>query len=732
VTQVAGHRVRLGGRVQGVGFRPFVYRLAQREGLTGWVRNLSGQVEILAQGPEPALRRFTESLLAQAPPLARPALLSVTSEIASVCQGFSVHGSDASEPADVHVPPDQFTCDDCLRELADPGDRRFGYPFINCTQCGPRYTLIDRLPYDRANTSMAGFGLCDACAAEYGDPADRRFHAEPVACSACGPALRFTGDDPLAALRRGEVLAVKGIGGYHLMCDALNPVAIATLRHRKHRPHKPLAVMLPSADWLHRLTHPTEAEAALIASPMRPIVLVRKRPAAGLPDGLAPGLNEVGVMLPYSPLHHLLLRGFGGPLVATSANPSGEPVLTDNAMVEARLGHVVDGFLHHDRPIVRPADDPVYRVIAGRPRPIRLGRGNAPLEIDLPFALRRPMLALGGQMKATIALGWGRRVVVSPHLGDMDTPRGVALLRQTAEDLQALYGVRAEALCRDAHPGYASARLARDWGMPVSQVFHHAAHASALAGEHAAAGDWIVFTWDGTGLGPDGTIWGGEALLGAPGRWQRCGSLRPFRLPGGDKAARQPWRSACALAWEADHDWTPDGHDTALLRHAWQRDINCAPTTSAGRLFDAAAAMLGLIATASFEGQAPMMLEAEAIGDDAAIALPLTRDPAGVWRSDWSPLLPVLCDTRRSIASRATLFHATMAAALLAQAEALRTKTGVSRLGLTGGVFQNRLLAETVSRHAESAGFSVFLPERLPCNDAGLSFGQLIEANACR
>jgi hydrogenase maturation protein HypF len=731
VTQVATHRVRLGGRVQGVGFRPFVYRLAQREGLTGWVRNLSGHVEILAQGPEQALCRFTESLLDEAPPLARPALLSVTPEVASVCQGFSVRGSDTLEPADVHVPPDQFTCDDCLRELADPGDRRYGYPFINCTQCGPRYTLIARLPYDRANTSMAGFGLCAACAAEYGDPADRRFRAEPVACSACGPALRFTGDDPLAALRREEVLAVKGIGGYHLVCDALNPIAIATLRERKRRPHKPLAVMLPSVDWLYRLTRPTEAEAAVIASPMRPIVLVRKRPDAGLPDGLAPGLGELGVMLPYSPLHHLMLQGFGSPLVATSANPAGEPVLTDNATVETRLGHVVDGFLHHDRPIIRPADDPVYRVVAGRPRPIRLGRGNAPLEIDLPFPLRRPMLALGGQMKTTIALGWDRRIVVSPHLGDMDTPRGVALLRQTAEDLQALYGVRAEALCRDAHPGYASARLVRDWGLPASTVFHHAAHASALVGEHEATGDWIVFTWDGTGLGPDGTIWGGEALLGAPGRWQRRGSLRPFRLPGGDKAARQPWRSACALAWEAGHDWGLGGHDIVLLRHAWERDVNCAPTTSAGRLFDAAAAMLGLVTTASFEGHAPMMLEAEATGDDADIALPLICDSTGVWRSDWSPLLPALCDTRRSIASRATLFHATMAAALMAQAEALRAETGISRVGLTGGVFQNRLMAETVSRHAEAAGFSVFLPERLPCNDAGLSFGQLIEANAC-
>jgi hydrogenase maturation protein HypF len=770
---ITARRMRLGGRVQGVGFRPFVYRLARREGLTGWVRNLSGQVEILAQGAEPALLRFTTSLLDEAPPLARPALLSVTQESTASREGFAVLASDADEPPDVHVPPDQFTCDDCLRELADPNDRRHRYPFINCTQCGPRYTLITRLPYDRPNTTMAGFGLCTDCAAEYANPSDRRFHAEPIACPACGPRLRFvsgTGADAtgeaaleaaLAALRQGKILAVKGIGGYHFMCDALSAGSIALLRERKRRPHKPLAVMLPQDDragWLGQLVCPTGAEMALLADPMRPIVLMRKRLGAAMPDGLAPGLDELGVMLPYSPLHHLLLRGHGGPLVATSANPSGEPVLTDNAMVESRLGSVVDGFLHHDRPIVRPADDPVYRIIGGKPRPIRLGRGNAPAEYELPFALRRPMLALGGQMKATIALGWDRRVVVSPHLGDMDTPRGVALLRQTAEDLQTLYGVRATALCRDAHPGYASTRLARDWGLPVIQVFHHASHASALAAEHArmdgdgtdSDGRWIVFTWDGTGLGPDHTIWGGEALVGGPGHWQRQASLRPFRLSGGEMAAPQPWRSALALAWESGHDWTPDDRDTTLLRQAWERGVNCVSCTSVGRMFDAAAAMLGLVTTASFEGQAPMHLEAvagndptgdgateddptedDAPGDDTTMSLPLARDSTGVWRTDWAPLLPALCDARRTIASRAALFHASLAAALLAQATVLRAETGISRLGLTGGVFQNRRLTETVQRLAEAAGFSIVLPERLPCNDAGLSFGQLVEADAC-
>ena len=730
------HRLTVSGRVQGVGFRPFIYRLAQREGVSGWVRNLAGQVDILAQGDPPALHRFAAALIREAPPAARP-LLTAAAEVTSrpLC-GFTILPSEAGSPRQVHVPPDLFTCDDCLREMSDPNDRRFGYPFINCTQCGPRYTVITALPYDRANTTLAGFPLCPECSAAYGDPADRRFHAEPVACPVCGPRLRYAGSaDPLdaaiAALHNGGVIAIKGVGGYHLVCDAGNPTAVAALRARKHRPHKPLALVLPQDDGLatlRALTCPTADEIALLTSPMRPIVLVRKRQADAV---LAPGVNELGVMLPYSPLHHLLLRRFGGALVATSGNVSGEPVLTDDPDAEARLGGIADGFLHHNRPIARPADDPVYRVIAGRPRPIRLGRGNAPLEIELPVALPHPILALGGQMKATIALGWGRRAVVSPHLGDLESPRALGLLRQVATDLQALYGVQAEALCCDNHPNYASTRRARGWGLPVRPVFHHAAHASALAAEYPGTGDWIVFTWDGAGLGSDGSVWGGEALVGTPGHWQRRASFRSFPLLGGDKAARQPWRSALALAWESGSAWSPGAQNTDLLHQAWQRGVNCPPTSSVGRLFDAAASMLGLADTISFEGQAAMYLEAVAAAAAQPVPLPLTRDATGLWRTDWAPLLPVLRDRRLAAAERAGCFHTSLAAALVAQAETLRAETGITRIGLTGGVFQNRLLTEAVFALAGQAGFAVFLPDALPCNDAGLSFGQLIEAAAC-
>jgi hydrogenase maturation protein HypF len=725
-----------GGRVQGVGFRPFVYRTAQRYRVDGWVRNLAGRVEVVAQGRAESLDSFGKALLAEAPPLARPEKLVDAPVSPQALQGFEILESRADELAHVKVPPDYFACEACLAELHDPRDRRHRYPFINCTQCGPRYTLIRGLPYDRANTTMAGFPLCKRCAAEYADPLDRRFHAEPVACPDCGPQLSFrsgwsapfTGEAALAAcvdaLAEGKIVAVKGIGGYHLVCDAASSAAVAALRERKRRPHKPLAVMLPMdvrlADTVQR---------AALLDPMRPIVLVPKGEVPALAPEVAPGCGEVGVMLPYSPLHHLLLEDFGAPLVATSGNLSGEPVLTDNAEAETRLAQVADAFLHHDRPIARPADDPVYRVILGKPRPVRLGRGNAPLEIDLPFFLPRPMLALGGHLKNTVALGWERRAVVSPHLGDMDAPRSLALLERAAADLQAFYGVRAEAIACDAHPGYGTTRLAAKRGLPVTKVFHHRAHASALAGEFPLGGDWLVFTWDGAGYGEDGTLWGGEALLGRPGEWRRVASLRPFSLPGGERAAREPWRCGLTLCWETGRSWSACPEEGALLHRAWERGVNCPRTSSAGRLFDAAAALLGLVSHSSFEAQAPMALESAATGEGEAVVLPLKRRD-GLWVSDWEPLLGRLLDAGASAGERAAVFHATLAYALLDQALAVRAVYGVSRIGLAGGVFQNRLLCERVARDAEAEGFEVLIPERIPCNDAGLAFGQLIETGA--
>jgi hydrogenase maturation protein HypF len=737
----------IGGRVQGVGFRPFVYRLAHQYGLSGWVRNRIGQVEICTQGVRSAQEAFGAALICHAPPLAQPQLLVVEQVASEAFDEFTIRRSEREGEAHIHVPPDYFTCDDCLAELNDPADRRFRYPFINCTQCGPRYSLIHALPYDRANTSMASFEFCPQCAREYADPCDRRFHAEPVACPVCGPQVEFVqqgacpvlGNDALSAcvdtLRAGDIVAVKGIGGYHLLCDARNDQAVGRLRKRKLRPDKPLAVMFPAPlqaplQFLLAEVAADDAEQRLLLSPLRPIVLATRCTDSTLSPLIAPGLREVGVMLPYSPLHHILLNDFGGPLVATSGNISGEPVLIENLAAQQYLGHVADGFLHHNRPIVRPADDPVYRTLQGKPRPIRLGRGCAPLELDLPVEFTQPVIAVGGHMKNTVALAWGRRAVISPHIGDMGSARSLEVFTQVISDLQSLYDVHAMAVVCDAHPGYSTARWAQQCGLPVTRVYHHRAHASALAAEHDVDRHWLVFAWDGVGYGEDGTLWGGEALSGRPGRWQRVASMRPFRLPGGDKAAREPWRSAAAVSWEIGRAWPGGDSDRAahaLLYHAWQRRLNAPQTSAVGRLFDAAAALTGVCVGASFEGQGPMQLEALCATDGLAIELPLTRNASQLWISDWQPLIENLLDTQDSAQPQAERVHATLAEALVRQALAVRQEQPVDCVGLCGGVFQNRVLTELASKRLQAEGFDVRLADQVPVNDAGLCFGQIIE-----
>jgi len=743
--KVETRRWRLGGRVQGVGFRPFVYRLARQYGLRGWVQNQLGEVEICTQGSCPSQDAFGADLLASAPPLAEPQLLTVDYLDHAPFEGFTIRPSGQLGQARIHVPPDYFTCDACLAELNDPGDRRYRYPFINCTQCGPRYPLIDALPYDRANTSMAAFELCPACAGEYAAPLDRRFHAEPVACPACGPQLAFRrpgradaqSEEALAAcvaaLTAGEIVAVKGVGGYHLMCDAGNDAAVRALRERKPRPDKPLAVMFPGPPQaplrlLEQAVAVDELESALLLSPARPIVLAQRRNGDMLSPLVAPGLREVGVMLPYSPLHHLLLDAFGGPLIATSGNISGEPVLTANREAERRLVSVAAAFLHHDRPIVRPADDPVYRRIQGRLRPLRLGRGCTPLELELPFVLPRPAIAVGGHMKNTVTLAWGRRAVLSPHIGDMGSPRSLEVFTRTIADLQGLYAVRAEVALCDAHPDYSSAQWAAGCGLPAVAVHHHRAHASALAGEHDPDRQWLVFTWDGVGYGEDGTLWGGEALAGSPGHWQRVATLRPFRLPGGDRAAREPWRSAAGLCWEIGRDWGGERDGVRdLLYPAWQRRLNAPVTSAVGRLLDGAAALTGVCTSASYEGQGPMQLEALCVDQGVALRLPLARNGSGLWVSDWQPLVEYLLATGDDPARQSACVHHSLVEALVQQALHIRRERLVERVGLAGGVFQNRVLTEHACDRLRAEGFEVCLGQRVPVNDAGLSFGQVIE-----
>jgi hydrogenase maturation protein HypF len=749
-SQSVARRWRIGGRVQGVGFRPFVYRLAQLYELKGWVRNNGGEVEIHAEGPAEHLEDFGGALLSRAPPAAAARLLNMRAAGGELRDEFRILPSITEAELHVHVPADLFACDECLAEMRDPSTRRYRYPFINCTQCGPRYTVIRAMPYDRVNTTLDRFTLCPECAADYADPRDRRVHAEPLACAACGPSLywydgRCTIDGNAPALRAAvacleaeQIVAVRGIGGYHLLCDARSEKAVMRLRLKKGRPSKPLAVMLPwhgrdGLDYARGVARLSTLEAAALCGAARPIVLAERSAQTPFAPSIAPGLREIALMLPYSPLHYLLIEEFGAALVATSANLSGEPVLTEPAEVQSRLAAVADGFLHHDRPIARPADDSVVRVFARAARPIRLGRGTTPLELNLPLRAQTPILAVGAYQKTTISLAWGDRAVVSPHIGELSSPRGREVFAQVACDLQQLYGIRAARIVHDAHPGFPNTRWARGSGLPTQAVWHHHAHASAVAGEYPSDAPLLCFTWDGVGLGPDGTLWGGEALLGRPGAWARVASFRPFRLPGGERAAREPWRTALALCWECGEAW-PQGASLGdpMLRTAWECGVNTPMTTSVGRLFDAAAALIGVCLYASYEGEAPMRLESLCTDAVSPVVLPLVRDAAGIWRSDWAALLPALLSAQHTPANRAAAFHASMAQTLCEQALAVREDTGVTRVGLSGGVFQNRVLTEQAQALLTAAGFEVLIPQLLPVNDAAISFGQLVEAIAIR
>ncbi len=738
-------RLLITGQVQGVGFRPFVFRLAQQFGLNGTVKNLTGQVEVFVQGSEQTISQFTDALLNKAPPLARPELSESTILQIPAFSDFRILPSEHLQQADIHVPPDFFMCDDCLQEVSDPAQRRYRYPFINCTQCGPRYTLIQQMPYDRQHTSMHCFPLCADCQSEFSNPIDRRFHAQPLACPECGPSLTFVQDSQtiddnsaclaaaVRALKSGQIVAVKGIGGYHLLCDALNIDAVNRLRQRKNRPHKPLAVMFPlqgvaGAESLLGHTDTDSSALEQLLSPQRPIVLVRKKPGSALAENIAPGIAEIGAFFPYSPLHHLLLDDFAEPLVATSGNISGEPVLTDEKEACQRLAGIADCFLQHNRPIERPADDSVLRMIANKAMTIRGGRGLSPIEITLPCRLAKPTLAVGGHLKATIALAWENRLVLSPHIADLGTRRSMSIFEQVIGDLQRLYQVRAERIICDSHPGYLSTRWAHQQSLPVTSVLHHHAHATVVAGQYPTVKNWLTFCWDGVGLGADGSLWGGETFFGNAARWQHIASMQPFYLPGADRAGREPWRSSAALLWQIGEDYLPAIDNAELALAAWQKKLNCPQSSAVGRLFDAAACMALGIEQCSFEGQAAMMLEAAITPTrHSAPRLPVSHDSGGLLRIDWQPLIDMLQNDEIPVGERAALFHDALANSVINLALDLQTTHNFEAVGLSGGVFQNRYLVEKIMALAAQENLPVYTSHTIPVNDGGLAYGQVIE-----
>ena len=745
--------LRVRGTVQGVGYRPFVHRTATGLGLNGWVRNDAEGVLIRAAGDPRRVAALAEALVHAAPPAAEVTALDERAPLADDAPagtGFAIAQSGPGGEIATATPPDLALCADCRRELLDPADRRHRYPFINCTQCGPRYSLIERLPYDRPHTTMRAFRMCPDCQREYDDPASRRFHAEPNACPACGPHLTLTDaggtvigerEDALRTtrvlLQAGTLFAVKGVGGYHLMCDATNEHAVAALRRRKHRDEKPLAVMFRDLAQLRTFADVSPAAANLLLSPAAPIVLVPRRAGTALAPGIAPGNPWVGALLPSAPLHVLLLESLDRPLVATSANLSEEPICTDDADARRRLAGIADLFLGHNRPIARPVDDSVIRLTGDHtPILLRRARGYAPAPLALPGRLSAPVLCVGGQMKATVAVATGNQVVLSPHLGDLENVATLRVFEQTIATLGQLQGARFSAVVHDQHPDYSSTRYAAQLGLPCIGVQHHLAHVLACLLEHGEpANDVLGIAWDGTGHGPDGTVWGGEFLLLRHNQAERFARLRPFRLAGSAAAVRDGRRVALGLAHEMGSlremaAYLRFSHrDTALLGALLEQRLNSPLCSSAGRLFDAFGALLGLGQRNAFEGQLPLAVEAAATAaprSDRALPVPVVRaaTPGARLDVDWRPAVEQVLRPGRDAADDAAALHRGLARAMVDVAR----QAGAGTVVLTGGCFQNALLHSLSAAALTAAGFRVLFHQRLSPNDNSIAAGQALAA----
>ena len=697
-------RLRVRGVVQGVGFRPFVHGLASRHGLAGFVRNDGEGVLIEAEGESRSLDAFATELLAGPPRLARIDGVSTQSLGLTGESGFAIAASRPSAGAAL-VPPDVATCDDCLSELNDPRDRRYRYPFLNCTNCGPRFSILRAAPFDRANTTMAGFAMCSDCRAEYADPADRRFHAETTCCPACGPRLSMPLPEAVVLLRRGAVLAVKGIGGYHLACLADDEPAVARLRSRKHRDEKPFAVMTAAPE---SIAVCSSEELGLLRSPEAPIVLLPRLPGAAIAPSVAPSGPWLGVMLPYSPLHHLLCAALGSAIVLTSGNRSDEPIAIDDGDARRRLAGIADAFLAHDRPIHRRCEDSVVRTAF----PLRRSRGYAPGALPLPVPAERTVVAAGAQLKSTFCVARGREAVISAHLGDLDSEPAYRAFRSDLGLVLAMLSHEPEIVAHDLHPEYLSTKWALEQDVELVGVQHHHAHAAACLAEHGEEGPALALVFDGTGYGTDGTLWGGELLRCDLGRFERLAHLEPVPLPGGEAAIREPWRMAAlhleragvAVPWER---WS-------IVRES----LKLEPPLSSGmgRLFDAVAALLGVRETVSYEGQAAIELE--------HLAAEIAADP-WEWQFGASSDLVNTCHSElmagRPRAEVAAAFHETVAAgAAAACVEVGEPGTVV----LSGGTFQNLRLLASTRRRLEAEGFRVLTHRLVPPNDAGISYGQ--------
>jgi hydrogenase maturation protein HypF len=750
------------GTVQGVGFRPFVYRLAGELELGGWVLNDVDGVLLEVDGQAEAVALFLDRLAAQAPPLAIVEGVAVAELPARGEREFRILASPAGGEPTAPVSPDSATCEECLAEVRDPGDRRHRYPFTNCTNCGPRFTIVEGVPYDRPLTTMSGFEMCAECRREYEDPGDRRFHAQPNACPACGPRARLLGADgqevdlggapdavaaAAAALVAGRIVAVKGLGGYHLACRADSEEAVSALRSRKHREEKPFAVMVAGPAEARELARLGPAEAELLESRERPIVLVPRRPGAALAAAVAPRAPELGLMLPYSPLHHLLLSESGGPLVMTSGNISDEPIAYHDAEALVRLGSIADLLLVHDRPIHIRTDDSVTRVVslAGAPTTevLRRSRGFVPTSLRLPVAAARPLLACGAELKSTFCLAKGERAWVGHHIGDLENYETLRSFREGVDHFRQVFAVEPALCAHDLHPEYLSTKYALEMeGVELVAVQHHHAHLAACLSEHGEEGPALGAIFDGTGLGSDGAVWGGELLSGDLRGFERRGHLLEVPLPGGAAAIREPWRMACAWAGAAlgSRPALPATLRGRVEERDWrnccelvERRIGSPSTSSIGRLFDAVGVLCGAPGRARYEGQAAVELEAMCeAGEGGRYEMPLLVEGDGLVLDPRPTVRAVLSDLDRGQAPAlvAARFHETVAASTAEACAGLAAEHGLGTVVLSGGVFQNRRLLERVAGLLTTAGLRPLTPQKLPPNDGGISFGQAAVAAA--
>ncbi len=743
-------RMLVRGAVQGVGFRPFVYRLARELQLRGWVNNTSHGVVIEAEGAEERVRELMLRLDSEKPALAYIQSLEPTLLEPAGYTDFEIRESDSDGRPSAVVLPDIAMCPECLRELTDPSNRRYRYPFTNCTHCGPRFSIMESLPYDRARTTMKLFAMCPSCLREYEDPSDRRFHSQPNACPACGPQVELWDEQGRAVsreddaietaveqIRDGRIVAVKGLGGFHLMVDAHNDRAVGRLRERKHREEKPFALMFPTLETLEAEAHVTDLERRLLKSPESPIVLLRKHSPGSLSDLVAPANPYIGAMLPYTPLHYLLVHDLGIPVVATSGNLSDEPICTDEREALIRLKDIADCFLVHNRPIRRHVDDSIVRIVLGREFVVRRARGYAPWPVRIREDSGPVVLGVGAHLKNTVAVSTGGDAYLSQHIGDLETETAYQAFREATEQLAGLYELTPTHAACDLHPDYLSTRWAQRSGLPVTTVQHHYAHILACMAENEVDGPCLGISWDGTGYGTDGTIWGGEFLRVSNLSFERAGYFRTFLLPGGDQAVREPRRSALGLLFElfrtrcrtldcAAIRAFSDAELDVLLA-AMDRGATGVRTSSVGRLFDAAASMMGLRQRIRFEGQAAMELEF-VLDEASATRFPMDiRAEDSAYIVDWEPAVHALLDAIRchtSLPDISAGFHL----ALVHAAVEVARKVGEEKVILSGGCFQNRYLLEQLVQALRKSGFRPYWHQRIPTNDGGIALGQVVAA----